>query len=67
MFCCSLTSQIEKFIDSEMIIINQDEVAFYWRFSEEYGHISRFKRLDIDRFVYGNDAITFSTPTSQSQ
>lgn len=45
-----------------MIIINSDEVGFYWRFSEEYGHISRFKRLDIDKFVYGSDAITFPAP-----
>lgn len=45
-----------------MIIINSDEVGFYWRFSEEYGHISRFKRLDIDKFIYGSDAITFPAP-----
>lgn len=50
---------------AEMIIINSNEVAFYWRFTEDHGHISRFKRLDIDAFVYGSDAITF--PASKDQ
>lgn len=41
-----------------MIIISPDEVACYWAV-EVGGDITRFKRLNIDKFIYGTDAIMF--------
>lgn len=53
-----LTSQTVAFIPSEMIIISPDEVAFYLP-PTDLGDITRFKRLNIDEFIYGSDAIIF--------
>lgn len=50
-----LTSQTAAFIPSEMIIISPDEVAFYSALTD----ITRFKRLNIDEFIYSSDAIIF--------
>lgn len=54
-----LTSRTAEFVDLEMIIISLDEVAFYWCSPELGDDIRRFKRLDIDKFVYDSDAIIF--------
>ncbi|KAI1122487.1 hypothetical protein F5Y10DRAFT_271050 [Nemania abortiva] len=38
----------DRYIDSQLILVSHNRLAQYW---VEYGHISFFERVDIDRFL----------------
>ncbi|KAH8842003.1 hypothetical protein MCOR27_004812 [Pyricularia oryzae] len=39
---------LDKYIESQLIMISHDRLAQYW---VDFGHISYFERVDIDRFL----------------
>ncbi|KAI1850881.1 hypothetical protein JX266_003546 [Neoarthrinium moseri] len=43
-----LTAAVDKFMESQLILISNDRLAQYW---VGFGHISFFERVDIDKLV----------------
>jgi hypothetical protein len=41
-------TSVDVYIPSQLILISHDTLAQYW---EAFGHISFYKRVDIDKFV----------------
>jgi hypothetical protein len=57
---------IANYIDCEIILINHNEVALHWiipndLYSEEpFECISRYRRVDVDRFIFGDGVQDFA-------
>ena len=43
-----LTFSVDKYIDSQLILLSYNRLAQYW---VDFGHISFFERVDINRFL----------------
>ncbi|KAF8243007.1 hypothetical protein K440DRAFT_563062, partial [Wilcoxina mikolae CBS 423.85] len=55
------------YVDCELILINHNEVAFHWMILEDLSYpsdsdecICRFRRVDVDRFIFGNGVQDFA-------
>jgi hypothetical protein len=48
MVICANVSCADIYIPSQLILISHDTIAQYW---EAFGHISYYKRVDIDAFI----------------
>jgi hypothetical protein len=42
---------IDKYIPSQLILMSHDTIAQYW---ETFGHISFYRRVDIDSFLHAD-------------
>jgi hypothetical protein len=49
----------------EMVIIDTNETALVRWPQEQTRHIDRYRRLDIDEFIYGSGQVIFDLPTSE--
>lgn len=45
----NLTNEVDTYIPSQLILVSEDCLAQYW---EAFGHISFYKRVDIDQFLH---------------
>lgn len=45
----NLTNKVDTYIPSQLILVSENCLAQYW---EAFGHISFYKRVDIDKFLH---------------
>jgi len=43
-----------SFTPCQLIWISNDEVAMYWILEPSLGHIAQYRRVDVDRFLWGD-------------
>lgn len=43
-----LMNAADEYVPSQLILISENRIAQYW---QEFGHISFFQRVDIDKFL----------------
>jgi hypothetical protein len=57
----TLTNTLACFTPCQLIWISDDEVALYWTFGSSPGHITRYRRIDVDRFLWGDGVQVYNS------
>ena len=61
--CCSMLTDSDEYIPSQLLMINHDRLAQYWM---PFGHISFYERVDINALIvdtFGQSASDPEAPT----